>query len=122
MRRLTGLLSSLLLLHLTLVGAALTCAKHGEHGRTDVSQSAASPHVHQHAATGPDESSYDDTSCQVPTLPACCQALASCGVSMAGDRSTESGDLSHLVASVQPGADDTPTSWTLEPDPPPPKA
>ncbi len=122
MRRLTGLLSSLLLLHLTLVGADLTCATHGVHGRPDVSQSDASRHAGHHAPPRSDAPNHDDASCQVPTIPACCQALASCGVSIVEDRSAESGDLSYLVAGVRVDADDTPASWTLEPDPPPPKA
>jgi hypothetical protein len=122
MRRLTGLLTSLLLFHLTLVGADLTCAKHGVQGAAHVSQADVSPHADHHAPPRHDAPSHDDTSCQVPTLPACCQALASCGVSIAVERSTESGELSHLLAGVLAAADDTPTSWTLEPDPPPPKA
>ena len=123
MRRLTGLLTSLLLLHLTLVGADLTCAKHGVHGAAHVSQAGTSPHAgHHHGPPQPAGADENDTSCEVPTLPACCQALASCGVSIADEQSAESGDLSHLALGVLPGADDIPASWTLEPDPPPPKA
>jgi hypothetical protein len=122
MRRFTGLLTSLLLLHLTLVGADLPCAKHGSHGAANVSQPETSPHGGHHAPLRSDAPGTYDTTCQMPTLPACCQALASCGVSMAGERSADSGDLPHLVAGVLSGADVTPTSWTLEPDPPPPKA
>ena len=122
MRRLTGLLISLLLLHLTLVGADLTCARHGVHGSAHASQADASSHADHHAPARPDAPGHDDATCEVPTLPACCEALASCSVSIAEERSAESGDLSHLGAGVLAAADDTPTSWTLEPDPPPPKA
>jgi hypothetical protein len=122
MRRLTGLLTSLLLLHLTLVAADLTCTKHGVHSRTHASQPAGSSHAGHHAPPRSDAPSNDDTSCQVPTLPACCEALASCGVSVVEDRSAESGDLSYLVAGVRVGSDEAPTSWTFEPEPPPPKA
>jgi hypothetical protein len=122
MRRLTGLLTSLLLFHLTVVGADLTCAKHGVHGAAQASQPDGSSHAGHHAPSRPDAVGHDETPCEVPTLPACCQALASCGVSIAAERLAESGDLSHLVAGVLSGADDKPTSWTLEPDPPPPKA
>jgi hypothetical protein len=121
MRRITAVLTGLLLVHLTLVGADLTCAKHAEdtaHG----SQSRASPHADHHAPAPPDGPLTGDTSCGVPTLPACCQALASCSVSIAEERTADSGDLWHLTAGVLSGAEDTPTSWTLEPDPPPPKA
>jgi hypothetical protein len=116
MRRLTGFLTALLLVHLTLVGADLTCAKHGVHGAAHASQPDRSSHPDH------DAPAHDDSTCEVPSLPACCEALASCSVSIAEERSTESGDLSHLAAGVLSGADDTPTSWTLEPDPPPPKA
>jgi hypothetical protein len=119
MRRLTGLLTSLLLFHLTLVGADLTCAKHGVQGAAHADTS---PHAEHHAPPRPAETGHDDTSCEVPTVPACCQALASCGLSLVGNPSAESGDLSHLAPGVLSAADDTPTSWTLEPDPPPPKA
>jgi hypothetical protein len=122
MRRLTSLLTSLLLFHLTLIGADLACTKHGVQRAAHVSQADASLHADHHAPPRPDAPGHDDTTCEVPTLPGCCQALASCGVSIAAERSTESGDLSHLPAGVLYGADDTPTSWTLEPDPPPPKA
>jgi hypothetical protein len=122
MRRLTGLLTSLLLLHLTLVAADLTCAKHGVHGAAHASQSDGSSHAEHHAPAAPDAPGHDETSCEVPTLPACCQALASCGVSIAGERLAGSGGPSHLAAGVLSGTDDMPTSWTLEPDPPPPKA
>jgi hypothetical protein len=122
MQRLTGLLTSLLLLHLTLVGADLTCAKHGVQGAAHASQPGTSPHADHHAPSQPAGPGQSDTTCEVPTLPACCQALASCGVSIAAEQSTESGDLSHLLAGALSGADDTPTSWTLEPEPPPPKA
>jgi hypothetical protein len=122
MRRLTGLLTSLLLLHLTLERADLMCAKHGVHGAAHVSQPDASAHADHRAPPQPDAPGDDDTSGEVPTLPACCQAIASCGVSIAEERSAEPGDPSHLAAGVLSGPDDTPTSWTLEPDPPPPKA
>ena len=122
MRRLTGLLSSLLLLHLTLVGADLTCAKHGLADAQPVSQSETSSHQGHHAPAGPQGAGQGDTSCEVPTVPACCEALASCGVSIAGNPSADAGDLSHVTAGVRAGAADAPTSWSLEPDPPPPKA
>jgi hypothetical protein len=122
MRRFTGLLTSLLLLHLTLVAADLTCAKHGVHGAAHAVQSDRSSHEGHHASAGSDATSRDDTSCEVPTVPACCQALASCGVSIAEQRLAESGDPSHLVVGVLYGADDTPPSWSIAPDTPPPKA
>lgn len=122
MRRFTGLLTSLLLLHLTLVAADLTCVKHGVHGAAHAAQSDMSPDEGHHASADSDAPNRDDTSCEVPTLPACCQALASCGVSIAEQRVGESGDLSHLVAGVLYGADDTPPSWSVAPDTPPPKA
>jgi hypothetical protein len=122
MRRLIGLLTSLLLFHLTLVGADLTCAKHGAHATAHVSQPATPAHTDHHASPPLDAPGDDDMSCRVPTLPACCQALVSCGLSIDEARSTASDGLSHLALDVLSGADDAPTSWTLEPDPPPPKA
>jgi hypothetical protein len=121
MRRLTGLLTSLLLLHLTLLGADLTCAKHGVHGNAHASEPGTSPHADHHAAH-PAGAGQKDASCEVPTLPACCQALASCGVSIAEQRSVEAGNLLHLAAAVLAGADDIPPSWSVAPDTPPPKA
>jgi hypothetical protein len=121
-RRLTSVLTSLLLLHLTWVSADLACAKHGVHGGAQVSQPDASSHADHHAPAGPDAVGHADTACQVPTLPACCEALASCGMSIADERPAESGDLSYLTAGARSGVGDMPASWTLEPDPPPPKA
>lgn len=122
MRRLTGLLTSLLLLHLILVGTDLTCARHGVRGGEQVAQLDASSHVSHHAAAPSESTSDDDSSCEVPTLPACCDALASCGVSIAADSPAATDDLLHLAAGILGAPDDAPGSWTLEPDPPPPKA
>jgi hypothetical protein len=122
MRRLTGLLTSLLLLHLTFVGADLPCAKHGVHRAAPAAPSEPSSHDGHHAPPRSERTGHDDTSCEVPTLPACCQALASCGVSIADQTAAESGGLSHLAAGMLAGIEDAPPSWSVAPDTPPPKA
>ena len=123
MRRLTCILSSLFLLHLTLVGPDLTCGQHGAPGGTHASTPDVSAHAeHHHASLPADAVAHDETACKVPSLPACCQALASCALSIAESGPAESHDLSNLTAGVLSGADGTPTSWTVELDPPPPKA
>jgi hypothetical protein len=103
-----------------LVGADLTCAKHGVHGAAHASQPSTSPHA-DHQAPPQSTGAAEDDTCEVPTF-ACCQALASCGVSVADEHPAGPGDLSHLATGVLSGADDAPMSWTLEPEPPPPKA
>jgi hypothetical protein len=129
MRRVTALLTSLFLLHLILVGADLTCTKHGAQTAGAVAHTEMSSHegdvghANHHGPVQPAGSRHaDDRSCEIPTLPACCQALASCGVTIAGNSSADASDLSHLAAGVVGVADGAPASWTLEPDPPPPKA
>jgi hypothetical protein len=123
MRRLTGILTSLLLFHLTLVGADLACAKHGLHHASSSARADRGGHEqhHQHA-TQSDIPARDDASCEVPTLPACCQALASCGMSLAGNAATGGSDVLLIAGRVRTVADDVPPSWSLEPEPPPPRA
>ena len=121
MRRLTCILSGLVLFHLTLVGPDVTCAQHGETGAHETAPNV-SAHVEHGAPLPTDAAGHDETDCEVPSLPACCQALASCGVSIAEAGPAQSRDLSHLAAGVLSGVEGTPASWTVEPDPPPPKA
>ena len=121
MRRLTGLLTSLLLLHLTIVGADLACAKHDVHTASHALPSATSPD-HEHHAVPAQAHDRDDKPCQVPTLPACCYALASCGVSLTCAASQGAADIRSLAARAVASADYPPYSWASEPDPPPPKA
>jgi hypothetical protein len=122
MRRLIGLSLSLLLVHVTMAGPDFACAKHGVHAARNVARPDASSHDHHGAPARSDASRDGDTSCEVPALPACCEALASCTVSLAGSPLADPGDLTRVTSGVLAGATEAPLSWILEPDPPPPKA
>jgi hypothetical protein len=123
MRPVTALLSGLLLLHLTLVGADLPCAKQGASDATRTSESDLATHQHgHHLPPQAPRPGHHDSAQGTPTLPACCQALASCGVSLVESSSTGLPDLMVLAAQARPAARDVPPSWSVAPDPPPPKA
>ena len=120
MRRLASLLSGLLLLQLTLVGWELPCAKHG------LEQTRQSPHhgmvEHQHQASQAAASDRSDTSDDAPAVPACCRAFASCGISPLDDPAEGAPKVAVINALVRAVAEDVPSSWSAEPDSPPPKA
>ena len=121
MRRLSAFLSGLLVLHLTLVGADLPCAKQGASDARVASGSDTATHQHGHhvPSQAPRPGHHDSAQ---GTLPACCQALASCGVSLVESSSAGLSQLLLHAAQARVAATDVPPSWSVAPDPPPPKA
>jgi hypothetical protein len=123
MRRFVALLSGLMLLHLTMVGADLDCTEHDLESTHPSSQAEmiAQPH-HHHAPAQARGTDHHDGSREMPALPVCCQALTSCGVSLVETAGMSASGLPPLAVGVLPAADDVPASWSAELDPPPPKA
>jgi hypothetical protein len=119
-RRVFGLLTALLMLHLTIVGADLRCADH--------SVSAAGEHQTMGVTHGPTRSATtavattNDRPCQTPTQPACCRALTSCAVNVVlrADQAAAPGPL--VRHAIQPATTRLPASPITAPEPPPPKA
>ena len=122
MRRLVSLLSGLLLLHLTLVGVELTCTKHGLEHNARSSHGDMAAHHPDHAAQQAAAGDRSDTSGNTPIVPACCKAFASCGTTPLDDPSERARHAVVVGAFVRALADAVPTSWSAEPDSPPPKA
>ena len=111
-----SLAGSLILLTSTRADAA--CAEHG----TDAGQSArvhdetvAPGDHHGHA----DAASKDET-CDTPTLPACCQMLASCSTIAVNDDAVRH-DATRTHAGIAAALQSMPSSRVATPDPPPPR-
>lgn len=77
-RRLTGLLASLLLLHLVLVGTDLPCSRHSHEVAVAPAEVAGADHGEHGDADG--EPSAPD--CDVPVRPECCEVFATCTVTL----------------------------------------
>ncbi len=71
---------------------------------------------HAHSGQG-----IEDEACETPVLPECCQALATCSITLGGHGSlrAEQGHLLHM--SVVAALERAPLSRVATPDPPPPK-
>jgi hypothetical protein len=115
MRFLLALLTSVSMLHLSLVGGDLPCATHasgGAHASGGVHEMAGMP-MHPDAPT-------DD--CATPIQPRCCDVMAGCSVTAA------LGVLTHASTATTPDvalprtAAMQPASILTAPEPPPPKA
>jgi hypothetical protein len=123
MRRLSGVLLAGFMLHLNVERADLACAAHTDHVTRVTPAPAAHVHDgHHHAMAGAEHGAATESeSCQTPTQPDCCQALASCSLVLGMDdapmlvRSSQS----HIL--VLAGVQSAPLSRLAAPDPPPPK-
>lgn len=118
-RRLSGLITGLLMLHLTFVAADLACAEHGDrpaqghqHDMRD-HQHAAAAHVETAAAT--------DQPCETPTQLQCCHAMTSCAITAASERARLR-SVPPLRDVIEAAVMRAPLSQVTSPDPPPPKA
>ena len=113
LRRLVAVLLAGSLFHLTSSRADAACANHGE-SRASMHQTTdhAGDH-HEHDATSND-------ACDTPTLPACCQMLASCStILVSADVARQ--PLTERHENVAAAAQRVPESRVATPDPPPPK-
>lgn len=113
---------SALMLHLTLVGADWTCARHGGKSGT----AAMSAMSHQTRAllfdAGPAAAESSNRPCETPTQAECCRAMTSCAVTFGVSDELHPSSAPVLRESIRPRAATAPASLIIAPDPPPPKA
>jgi hypothetical protein len=139
LRRLFALLTSVTMLHLTVVSGDPACATHGagEHHAGQASGAGAMPGampMDGHAMPMAEVAGATVTSaatvatlgahpCEIPAQQHCCEALVGCSVDSAA-----AGEPLVLVAGLSPATrisaapDDLPASFAPAPEPPPPKA
>jgi hypothetical protein len=110
------------MVHLNVVRADVVCATHVEHSAEPAGHTA--HHAsHQHHATAPDASSVaNDASCETPSQPDCCQALASCSVSAVAAVEVAIAQANPTHVSAPSRSVLTPASRFVAPDTPPPRA
>ena len=71
---------------------------------------------HAHSAQA-----IDDEACETPALPECCQALATCSITLGGQGSLRGDQGPRLHMRVVAALERAPLSRVATPDPPPPK-
>jgi hypothetical protein len=129
LRRLAGILTALLMLHLSFVASDVACATHMLAGHAEMSTGQAtglgSAHAAGMAATmanhGSQSRDQHHRPCETPSQANCCQALASCGSTFAASAARSS--MPSLQRDVFPrSVIDIPLSELVGPDTPPPKA
>jgi hypothetical protein len=115
MGRAVALLTSLLLLHLSLVGGDHTCDKHGR----------SAPQSSQHATEGhhaTQQQSDERDGCDKPASSECCIANASCGPIVGVTTVASLTAAPHVVQSISSRVDAFSVSRWSAPDTPPPRA
>src|SRR6059058_5552944 len=118
LRRLAGVLTGLLMAHLTFVGSDFACAAHPGHA-------AGVPHAmarHVHSATTSEDAATDSGPCRTPAVPMCCQGLTSCAPMLSLTKLASFAGVIVLSNTVPEGVRDLPRSEIVAPDPPPPRA
>jgi hypothetical protein len=118
LRRFAGLLTGLLMAHLTFVGNDFACAAHP--GDTAGVQHAMAHHGH--SATTSENAATENVPCRTPAVPMCCQGLTSCAPVLSV---TEAAPVAHVMdasKTVPESVRDLPLSEIIAPDPPPPRA
>jgi hypothetical protein len=119
-RRLTGIATWVLLLHLNFIASDLVCAQHHE------GQGAAMPamiqhHAQPHATPMTSVTDGDNESCKVPARADCCRVMASCAVSL-GLGAPVLGAMPPIMrAAAAARRSGIPISFAFAPEPPPPK-
>ena len=119
MRRILGLIASASLLNLTLVGRDLACTAHETDQHAAATTSVASHSEGSHQGHTPEP---QPEPCKTPGLPACCQIVTSCAVTMAQVVEVDVPDAALDDAHAMAALSTMPRSSTLGPEPPPPKA
>jgi hypothetical protein len=122
LRRLTALVSSLLMLQLSFAAGDLACATHDSERSSATHQhsdhgASASAAMH-HASDAVDASK----SCRVPARGDCCAALVSCGPSIGIATTITTQDIQSIYSRIDLPISELPASPTAAPEPPPPKA
>jgi hypothetical protein len=139
LRRHFALLTSIALLHLSVVGGDAVCLTHGAEGHHAAKSSAGTVAEHAmeidghvmpmaEATEAPAVSSArvakaDAPPCEIPAQQHCCQSLVGCSV--AGAVTSERQALATGVLSaprIREAVHDAPASFASAPEPPPPKA
>ena len=117
-RRLVSFLLTLFTFHLMLVGPDNVCATHGRS-----SDAAAMPGMPMERGS-PDADMHHGESrvpCDTPSSAHCCDAFASCAITVALDAPEQLVSDASLALTVPASADDPLLSRALGPEPPPPK-
>jgi hypothetical protein len=118
-RRSIALLLSAALIHLSAARADAACAQHGERsGPAPRAHAEAAAHGEHHANSA--AATPDEETCDTPMLPECCQALATCSMTL-GEGSLSLVQSHPLHTSVIAALDKAPVSVVASPDPPPPR-
>jgi hypothetical protein len=117
-RRFVALILAGSLLHLTSSRVDAACAQHGESSGQSarIYDQAAEPAAH-HPQVG---DASKDEKCDTPTLPACCQMLASCSTILVNDGVVRH-DARRTHAGIAAVLQRMPRSRVATPDPPPPR-
>jgi hypothetical protein len=131
-RRLLALLTSVAMLHLSVVAGDAACATHGgatHHGATAGMETTShlmrtADHVERSAVSSDDFTATRTLPpCEIPTQAHCCDALAGCGISGALAQVGDGADAAITAAvRMRVAPDDAPASFAPAPEPPPPKA
>jgi hypothetical protein len=109
------------MVHLNVVRADVTCATHREHSAAPAGHTA--HHAsHQHGAIAAAASTAKDASCETPSQPECCQALASCTVNAVATSEVATAQPTPTYSVALARAIVTPASRLVAPDTPPPRA
>jgi hypothetical protein len=117
-RRLLGLLTMVVMFHLTLVGPDNACTVHGRQGHSSHMMD-----MPGHDGMFSDAMVHGNSGepCETPSSAHCCEAVTSCSVSAAIDAQRDPLP-SVLLASTAPASTDAHLlSRALGPEPPPPK-
>lgn len=117
-RRFIALVLSASLLHLSSARADAVCTEHSAAtGATPTHHERVAPGDHLgHSADG-----IEEEACETPALPECCQALATCSITLGSRASLRVDEAHRLHVSVAPALETAPLSRVTTPDPPPPK-
>jgi hypothetical protein len=118
-RRFVALALAASMLHLSSVRADSACATHGEHSKGSAQMHHDDADSHSSHSPGPGDSK--DKSCETPSQPDCCQALASCSVALGFDGGARLAQHELAHAGVLAALTTAPLSRIATPDPPPPR-
>jgi len=133
LRRAGGLAISMLLLQLNFASSDLACAKHGESAEASHHDAASEQQTiqkadHDHGQASPGSAGHDhepaDTSdsCEIPAQRDCCQALASCSMTLGLTGSSSAAQAAVAHSAIASAAAEAPAYLIRAPEPPPPKA
>ena len=122
-RRITAVFIALFMLHLTLAGADVACARHGRDASTAMAAGVSAPMHHSGASADAGANGATNAPserCEIPATTQCCSALASCSVAFSA--TTRSSRVLPRAREALLIADQLlPNPLAFAPDPPPPK-